>query len=313
MHATAEEAIEEDRAHAGGLRRLLRERAAMPVVRGVKTDKEKFSGAERTYTIECMMHDKKALQSATSHYFGDGFARAFGITFADKNNTLSTPFQTSWGLSTRIIWRPDHDPRDDNGLVLPPRVAPVQVIVLPIAQHKPGVVEAAEAVTRRLEAAGVRVKMDSSDQSPGWKFAEYEMKGVPLRLEIGPKDIEQGQCVIARRDTGEKTAVSLEELESTVRALLDAVHESMFARAKANLEENTYACATVEEVKERMSNPGRLCQDDVVRRRGLRALHEGALRRPPAAASPFAQEYLGDTCPICGKSAKKMIIWGVAY
>ena len=312
MHATAEEAIEETERMLEVYANFCENVLAMPVVRGVKTDKEKFSGAERTYTIECMMHDKKALQSATSHYFGDGFARAFGITFADKNNTLSTPFQTSWGMSTRIIGGLIMTHSDDNGLVLPPRVAPVQVIVLPIAQHKPGVVEAAEAVTRRLEAAGVRVKMDSSDQSPGWKFAEYEMKGVPLRLEIGPKDIEQGQCVIARRDTGEKTAVSLEELESTVRALLDAVHESMFARAKANLEENTYACATVEEVKERMSNQGGFaktmwCGDEACEL--YMKEHCGVTSR----CIPFAQEHLGDTCPICGKPAKKMIIWGVAY
>ena len=221
---------------------------AMPVVKGRKTDKEKFSGAEATYTVECMMHDKKALQAGTSHYFGDGFARAFDITFAGKDNQPHHPFQTSWGVSTRLIGGVIMTHGDNNGLVLPPRIAPTQVIIIPVAQHKEGVIAANEAVMARLKAAGIRVKMDASDNSPGWKFAEYEMKGVPLRLELGPKDIEKNQCVLARRDSGEKSFVSLDNIEETVKTMLDAVQQGLFDKAKRNLDENTYACATLEEI-----------------------------------------------------------------
>ena len=195
---------------------------AMPVLRGVKTDKEKFAGAEDTYTIECMMHDHKALQSGTSHYFGDGFAKAFGIAFSDRENKLRAPFETSWGMSTRVIGGLIMTHGDNNGLVLPPRVAPIQVIVLPIAAHKPGVTEAAQAVVERLKAAGIRVKGDFSDNSPGWKFAEWEMKGVPVRLELGPRDIEANACVAARRDNGEKVTLRLDNLEESVAALLES-------------------------------------------------------------------------------------------
>ena len=205
---------------------------AMPVVRGVKTDKEKFSGAERTYTIECMMHDRKALQSGTSHYFGDGFAKAFDITFTGKDNQLHHPHQTSWGLSTRIIGGIIMTHGDNNGLVLPPRIAPIQAMVIPVAQHKEGVLEAAAGLLERLKAAGIRARMDDSDQSMGWKAAEYEMKGVPLRVEIGPKDMEKNQCCICRRDSGEKVFVPLTELEDTVKRLLDEVHDGLYQRAR---------------------------------------------------------------------------------
>ena len=214
MHATAEEAVAETERMFNIYADFCENYLAMPVVKGRKTDKEKFSGAEATYTVECMMHDKKALQAGTSHYFGDGFARAFDITFAGKDNQPHHPFQTSWGVSTRLIGGVIMTHGDNNGLVLPPRIAPTQVIIIPVAQHKEGVIEANEAVMARLKAAGIRVKMDASDNSPGWKFAEYEMKGVPLRVEIGPKDMEKGQCCICRRDSGEKVFVPLDELES---------------------------------------------------------------------------------------------------
>ena len=195
-------------------------------------------------TVECMMHDHKALQAGTSHYFGDGFAKAFDITFAGKDNQPHHPHQTSWGVSTRMIGGIIMTHGDDNGLVLPPRIAPVQVVVIPVAAHKPGVLDAAAALRDRLQAAGVRTKMDDSDNSPGWKFAEYEMKGVPLRVEIGPKDLEKEQCVIARRDTGEKVFVALSELETKVAELLDAVHDNLFAMALKNREENTFDIKT---------------------------------------------------------------------
>ena len=204
----------------------------MPVVKGRKTDKEKFAGAEATYTIEAMMKDRKALQSGTSHYFGDKFSRAYDVTFTGRDNKLQYPFQTSWGSTTRLIGAVIMTHGDNNGLVLPPAMAPIQVVVVPIAQHKPGVLDAAHALKPRLKAAGLRVKLDDSDQSPGWKFAQYEMKGVPLRVEIGPKDMEKQQCCMARRDTGEKTFVPLSDLETAVQQLLQDVHDNLYAMAR---------------------------------------------------------------------------------
>ena len=285
---------------------------AMPVVMGMKTDKEKFAGAERTYTIECMMHDKKALQNGTSHYFGDGFARAFGIAFADKNNRQTAPFETSWGITTRTIGGVIMTHGDNRGLVLPPKVAPVQVIVIPVAQHKEGVIEANQAVVDRLSKAGFRVKMDASDNSPGWKFAEYEMKGVPLRLELGPKDMEKNQCVLVRRDSGEKSFVSLDGIEDTVAKMLDDIHAGLYARAKRNLEENTYPCATLAEVKEKMETQGGFaktmwCGELACE---MRMKEEAGVS---SRCIPFEQERLSDVCACCGKPAKKMVYWGVAY
>ncbi len=285
---------------------------AMPVVKGRKTDKEKFAGAEATYTVECMMHDKKALQSGTSHYFGDGFARAFEITFSDKDNTLQYPHQTSWGLSTRLIGGLIMTHGDNNGLVLPPRIAPTQVVVIPVASHKPGVIDKAQELTDRLKAAGVRVKIDVSEQSPGWKFAEYEMKGIPLRIEIGPRDIENNQCMTARRDSGEKQVVSLDELETAIPALLEDIQTGLFNKALANRENNTWSATTMEEAKEIIDTKGGFiktmwCGD-------LEC--EMKMKEDVGVSSrciPFEQEHISDTCPCCGKPAEKMVVWGVAY
>ena len=285
----------------------------MPVVKGVKTDKEKFNGAEKTYTVECMMHDRKALQAGTSHYFGDGFAKAFDITFTDKNNQLTHPFQTSWGVSTRLIGGIIMTHGDDNGLILPPKIAPVQVIVVPVAQHKAGVLEAADGLRARLAAAGVRVKMDDSDQSFGWKAAEYEMRGVPLRVEIGPKDMEKEQCCIARRDTGEKTFVPLAQLEETVARLLDEVHHNMYAMAKKNLEDNSFTAETWEQVKEVLerNNGG------FVKTKWCGSLDcELAMKEKVGVSSrcmPLEQSGTEGVCPICGKKCTTDIYWGVAY
>ena len=256
MHETAEEAMAETERMLGVYADFCEESLAIPVIKGRKTDKEKFAGAEATYTIEAMMHDGKALQSGTSHYFGDGFSRAFGIQFTDRNNTLQYPHQTSWGMSTRIIGAIIMAHGDDNGLVLPPAVAPVQVVILPIAQHKPGVLDKAEELRARLSKT-VRVKLDASDNSAGWKFAEYEMKGVPLRLEIGPKDIENNQCVLVRRDNREKTFVSLDELEAAIPALLQSVHDGLYQKALARRESMTYTAASCEELQDiAQSRPG---------------------------------------------------------
>jgi len=282
------------------------------VVRGVKTDKEKFAGAERTYTIECMMHDRKALQSGTSHYFGDGFARAFGISFADKTNTQQTPHETSWGMSTRIIGGIIMTHGDNNGLVLPPAVAPIQVVVVPVAQHKPGVLDKAGEVYAALKAAGIRVKLDDSDNSLGWKCAQWEMKGVPLRLELGPRDIEKGQCVAVRRDSFEKSPLSLEDLPAQVAAALEQVQQGLFDKAKRNLDEHCYPAASLEEARQLQSERGGFvktmwCGDLAC---------ELAMKEQAGMSSrciPFDQEHLGDTCACCGKPATKMVYWGVAY
>lgn len=190
---------------------------AIPVVKGRKTDKEKFAGAEATYTIEAMMKDGKALQSGTSHYFGDKFSKAYDVTFTGRDNQLHHPFQTSWGVSTRLVGAIIMTHGDDDGLILPPAVAPIQVVVVPIAAHKPGVSEKAAELAEKISKYA-RVKLDDSDNAPGWKFSQWEMKGVPLRLEIGPKDLEKNQCVLVRRDTREKVFVSLDELETAIPA-----------------------------------------------------------------------------------------------
>ncbi|WP_293010076.1 MULTISPECIES: proline--tRNA ligase [unclassified Oscillibacter] len=312
LHATAEEAVEETERQLECYASFCEDALAMPVIRGQKTEKEKFAGAESTYTIECMMHDHKALQGGTSHYFGDGFAKAFDITFTDKNNRLTNPFETSWGLSTRIIGGLIMTHGDDNGLVLPPKVAPIQAVVIPVAMHKEGVLEAAEALRARLADAGIRVKLDDSDNSPGWKFAEYEMKGVPLRIEIGPKDIEKGQCVAARRDTGEKVFIPLAELETAAKKLLDGIHDNMYAMALKNREDNTFDIKTPAEAKTIAEGKGgflrsKWCGDEAC---------EVAMKEQAGVTSrcmPLVQSGTEGVCPVCGKTCKTDIFWGVAY
>ena len=311
MHETAEEAMEETRRMLNVYADVAENYLAIPVVKGRKTDSEKFAGAEATYTIEAMMHDGKALQSGTSHYFGDGFARAFDVTFTGRDNTLQHPFQTSWGVSTRIIGAIIMTHGDDNGLVLPPAVAPIQAVVIPVAAHKEGVTEKANEVYERLKKV-VRTKIDLSDNSPGWKFSEYEMKGVPLRVELGPRDIEKGQCVIARRDTGEKQNVPLTELEETVERLLKEITAELYRRAKQNREEKTYSATSLDEfVKIAAEKPGMIkamwCGDEACEEK-LKEL-AGVTSR----CMPDEQEHLSDTCVCCGKPAKAMVLFGKAY
>lgn len=311
IHETSEEAEAETQRMLNVYADFCEQSLAIPVVKGRKTDKERFAGAEATYTIEALMHDGKALQSGTSHYFGDGFSRAFGVQFTGRDNTLQHPYQTSWGMSTRIIGAIIMTHGDDNGLVLPPAVAPVQVIILPIAQHKPGVLEKAAELKDRL-ASVCRVKVDDSDNSAGWKFAEYEMKGVPLRLEIGPKDIEKNQCVIVRRDSREKIFVSLDELETTIPELLHAVHDGLYQKALERRESMTYAVTSMEELKDTAeTKPGFIkamwcgelaCEEKLKEDAGV-----------TSRCMPFEQEHLSDTCVCCGKPAKAMVYWGKAY
>ncbi|MPM42386.1 Proline--tRNA ligase [bioreactor metagenome] len=311
MHATAEEAKAETQQMLNVYADCAEEQLAIPVIRGRKTDKEKFAGAEATYTIEAMMHDGKALQSGTSHYFGDGFARAFNITFTDKENKLQYPHQTSWGLSTRIIGGIIMTHGDDSGLVLPPAVAPIQVVVIPIAAHKGGVLEKAQEVTAQLISSGIRAKLDTSDNSAGWKFAEYEMKGVPLRIEMGPRDIEKGECVVVARDDRSKTAVPLTELTARLPEMLEAFRARIYDKALQNREARTRTAFSLDEMA-KMAGDGvfiktmwcgeAACEEKVKEVAGL-----------TSRCMPFAQEHLGDVCPICGKPAKTMIVWGKAY
>ncbi len=311
IHATAEEAREETIRMLNVYADFCENYLAMPVVKGVKTEKERFAGAEDTYTIEALMHDGKALQSGTSHYFGDGFARAFDIQFTDKDNKLKYPFQTSWGCTTRLIGAIIMTHGDNNGLVLPPKVAPIQVVVIPVAAHKPGVLEKAQELTDRI-GKFCRVKIDTSDNSPGWKFAEYEMKGVPLRLEIGPKDIEKNQCVLVRRDNREKYFVSLDDLETEIPKLLDTVQDGLFQAALARRANMTYTAKTLEELKDIADNkPGfikamwcgdRACEEKLKEYAGV-----------SSRCIPFEQEHIADTCVCCGKPADKMLYWGKAY
>ncbi len=312
IHATAEEAIEETERMLNVYADFCENYLAMPVVKGKKTESDKFAGAVSTYAIEALMHDGKALQAGTSHYFGDGFAKAFGIQYANKENKLEHPHQTSWGVTTRLIGAIIMTHGDDNGLVLPPAVAPTQLVIVPIAAHKPGVLEKADELESRIKNI-CRVKTDKSDQSPGWKFAEYEMKGVPLRLEIGPKDIENNQCVIVRRDNREKYFVSLDELETKISELLNAVHDGLYEKALANREKRTYACTSIEEIKNALEQNGdgfikaMWCEDEAC---------EDRVKEETGAGSrcmPLVQETISDKCVCCGKPAKKLVYWGKAY
>ena len=312
IHETAEEAQAETEQQLNCYADFCRNYLAMPVVKGRKTDKEKFAGAEATYTIECMMKDHKALQSGTSHYFGDKFSRAYDVTFAGRDNKLQYPFQTSWGASSRLIGAVIMTHSDNNGLVLPPAIAPIQVVVLPIAQHKPGVLDAAAALRDRLTAAGLRVKMDDSDQSAGWKFAQYEMKGVPLRVEIGPKDMEKEQCCIARRDTGEKTFVPLNELETKVAELLQDVHDNLYRMAEKNLEDNSFDMTSWEEVKAMAQGKGGFARTKWCGSPEC----ELAMKEKAGVSSrcmPLEQSGTTGKCVVCGKDCTTDIYWGVAY
>ena len=310
-HATAEESEEETIKMLNVYADFCAQTLAIPVIKGEKTAKERFAGAKSTYTIESLMHDGKALQSGTSHNFGDGFAHAFEIQYTDQNNELKYVHQTSWGVSTRLMGAIIMVHGDNSGLVLPPAIAPIQVIIVPIAMHKDGVKEKAFEINEKLSKS-VRVKSDLTDKSPGWKFSEYEMKGDPVRLEIGPKDIEKNQAVLVRRDTGEKITVSLENIEKEILALLDEIQKNLYEKAKQNRDSKTYTAKTMEEFEKILNEtPGfikamwcgdRACEDAIKEKTGA-----------TSRCIPFEQEKLDDVCVCCGKKAKHMLYWGRAY
>ncbi|MBR6694958.1 MAG: proline--tRNA ligase, partial [Oscillospiraceae bacterium] len=304
IHATAEEAVIETEKMLNVYAKFCEESLAMPVVKGRKTDSDKFAGAEATYAIEALMHDGKALQAGTSHYFGDGFARAFDIQYTNKENKLTYPHQTSWGVTTRLIGAIIMTHGDDSGLVLPPAVAPIQVVIVPAAQHKPGVLEKCNEV-KDLLSKQFRVKLDDSDNSAGWKFSEYEMKGVPVRVELGPRDIEAGQCVVVTRHNREKTFVKLDEIEKVIAEKLKEVHDGIYNRALENREKRTYACKTIDEINAALTEKGdgfvkamwcgdEACEDKVKELTGV-----------GSRCIPFEQENISDTCVCCGKPAKQ--------
>ncbi len=313
MHATAEEAEKETVQQLDCYADFFEKDLAIPVIKGVKTESDKFAGAVATYCIEALMHDGKALQSATSHYFGDGFAKAFDITYTDKENKLVYPHQTSWGCTTRMIGAVIMSHGDDNGLVLPPAIAPIQVVIIPVAQHKEGVLDKANELKDRLTAMGVRVKLDDSEQSPGWKYAEYEMKGVPVRLEIGPRDIENNQCVLVTRHNREKAVASIDELENVIPSKLEEVRVGIYNKALDNLNRRTYSCTTIDEIKSSISENGdgfvkamwcgeEACEDKVKEMTGV-----------GSRCIPFVSDNLSDKCVCCGKPAKHMVYWAIAY
>ncbi|WP_213085697.1 proline--tRNA ligase [Heyndrickxia vini] len=310
-HATSEDAQEETARMLEMYAEVCEKYLAIPVLRGRKTDKEKFAGAVHTLTIESLMHDGKALQSGTSHYLGTGFAEAFGIQFTDKNGELQTVHQTSWGITTRLIGALIMVHGDNRGLVVPPKVAPKQVMIVPIAQHKEGVLDKAYELRDQLKKV-VRVDIDASDKMPGWKFNESEMKGIPVRLEVGPKDIEKGQVVLVRRDTGEKVFVPMTELETKIIELLEDIQNNLFEKAKAHREEKTSVARNMDEFKQVLvENPGFIkamwCGDVAC---------ENFIKDETSATSrciPFEEEQVSDTCVCCGGEAKHLVYWAKAY
>ncbi len=311
-HATAEGSHERTILMLDVYARFFEEYMAIPVIKGVKTEKERFAGAKETYTIEALMHDGKALQSGTSHDFGDGFARAFDIKYTDKDNTLKYVHQTSWGTTTRMIGALIMVHGDNSGLKLPPRLAPTQLMIVPIAMHKDGVMDKANEVLAKLSEAGIRVRLDDSDKSPGFKFSESEMRGVPLRLELGPKDVENNSCILVRRDTAEKQEVALDNVEGVVAQLLEDIQENMYNTALKHRDEHTYVAKGMDEFADTIKNkPGfiksmwcgsRECEDRIKEYNGA-----------SARCIPFKQEKVADTCVCCGKPAKHMVYWAVAY
>ncbi|WP_078595850.1 proline--tRNA ligase [Evansella clarkii] len=310
-HATDEEALEETEKMLDVYAEIAEKYLAIPVIKGQKTEKEKFAGAKLTYTIESLMHDGKALQTATSHHFGDGFAKAFGIQYTDKDGKLQYVHQTSWGFTTRVIGAMIMVHGDDRGLIIPPKVAPTELMILPIAQHKEGVLDHAYELNEKLSAK-FRTGIDASDKKPGWKFNEYEMKGVPLRLEVGPKDIEKGQAVLVRRDTGEKEFVPQDQLETRISDLLEEIQQNLFNKAKEKQQEKTYTATNYEEFKQTFDQKSGFvkamwcgetaCEEKIKEETGV-----------TSRCIPKEGEKISEECVCCGKEAEKMVYWAKAY
>lgn len=313
MHASEVEAKEETLNMLEIYDQCGKDLLAIPFVKGRKTDKEKFAGALETYSIEALMHDGKALQSGTSHYFGDGFSKAFGVKYLDKDGKIKNPYQTSWGVSTRLLGALIMVHGDDNGLVLPPEVAPVQVVIVPIQMAKEGVMSKCHEIYDKLKQDGIRVKLDDTDKTPGWKFSEYEMKGIPLRIEIGPRDIQNNVLTIAKRNDGSKETISIDDVENETRRLLKVIQEEMYQKAFKHLLAHIKEVHSYDELKEvvnakeggyaKMMWCGcQECEDKIK-----------ADTNATSRCMPFNQEAFDDKCPICGKKSKYVVLFAKAY
>lgn len=312
LHATAEDSLKFTLDILYMYEDFIQNDAAIPVLKGKKTEKERFAGAQATYTVESIMKDGKALQSGTSHDFGDNFAKAFDIKYLDKNNKLTYATETSWAISSRIIGALIMVHGDDNGLKLPPHLAPIQVRVVPIRTTDKNNMAKANEIYETLKSHGIRTDIDTSDKTPGYKFSECEMKGIPLRLEIGPKDIEKGTCILVRRDTGEKIEVKTSELEKEIKDILEKIQKNMFDDAKKFLDSHIDTALTKDELVSKMNN----------KKGFIKAMHCGceecevAFKDETGISSrciPMEQEQLSDKCVVCGKPAKYEVIWGKSY
>ena len=313
LHATHEEAENRTKQMFQVYYDFVTKDLAIPLVCGKKTESEKFAGAEDTYTIEAMMHDGKSLQSGTSHFFGSGFPDSFNIKYLDKENKLHSCYETSWGLSTRIIGAIIMVHGDDDGLVLPPRIAPTQVMIIPIAQQKEGVLDKAKEILDKLQKLNIRAKIDDSEKSPGFKYSEQEILGIPLRIEIGPKDIEKNELVIVRRNDRKKITLKINEIENEIQNILEEMQNDMYNNAKNFLDNHIYTAKDMDEMKEISKNKigfikamwcgDENCEDTI------KTETEGFGSR----CIPEEQEQLSDTCVCCGKKAKHMVVWGKSY
>lgn len=312
-HATFDEAQEETMKMLEVYREFAENVLAIPVITGRKSEKEKFAGAYATYTMEAIMQDGKALQMGTSHNLGDNFAKGYDITYLSKEGKLEYCFTSSWGVSTRMIGGLIMVHGDDRGLVLPPRVAPIQVVILPIAMHKGGVLDKARELFGTLKRAGIRVELDDSDQSAGWKFNQWEMKGVPIRIEIGPKDIEKNQVVAVRRDKLEKEFISIEGLAGTLKTMLDDVHKSLYEKALKYREAKTTNALNFEQFTQGVQTGfvrAMWCGDPECEAE-IKAKTGATTRCMPFDKSH--EDELGDVCVHCGKKAKTMMYFAKAY
>ena len=285
---------------------------AIPFVKGRKTEHEKFAGAVATYTIEALMHDGKALQAGTTHYFGQGFAEKFGIRYLGRSNKLEVPHQTSWGVSTRLIGAVIMVHGDDNGLVLPPAVAPIQIVIVPVRQETEGVLEGAKKIEASLKALGYRVKVDDSDHTPGWKFAQWEMNGVPLRIELGPRDLAENKVVLTKRVNGEKSFVQIDELPNLIPGILNAIHEAMYAKAKDQLDHSVVDVDNLEDLNAALNKGGyarmAFCGEAECELK-IKELTKGGTAR--AIYKEEVPE--GTLCPVCGKKATMIVYFAKAY
>lgn len=311
MHETAEEAKNETLKMLDIYDDLGKDILAVPFVKGRKTDKEKFAGALETYSIEALMHDGKALQSGTTHYFGQGFSKAFNVKFLGKDGQINYPYQTSWGVSTRLLGSIIMVHGDDNGLVLPPFVAPIQVVIVPIKVNDEGTMKACKLMKEELFAEGIRVKLDDSDKTAGWKFSEYEMKGIPLRIEIGPRDLAEDKCIIVKRNTNEKLDTKLEDISSKVKSLLSIVHEEMYQKALKFLSDHIKEAHSFDELEQIVNEGGyakMMWCGDVECENKIKERTNATSRCMPFAQIPFE-----DNCPICGKKAKYIVLFAKAY